>query len=88
MQLYTQHSRPVIDIQDFVALALGASYSSAELARKKKALALIENKFSCWCRLLAPGKPELEPYRYLPETSSRSLNTIQSLLHCTVVLYI
>ena len=41
------HINAVIDIQDFVALALGASYSSAELARKKNALALIENKFTC-----------------------------------------
>ena len=27
-------------------------------------------------------------HRYLPETSNKSLNTRQSLLHCTVVLYI
>ena len=27
-------------------------------------------------------------YRYLPETSNKSFNTRQSLLHCTVVLYI
>ena len=43
----------VIDIQDFAALALRASYNSAGLAQKKKTLALIENKFTC------PG-PELE----------------------------
>ena len=56
----------VIDIQDFVALALGTSYSSAELAQKKKALALIENKFAC------PGKkPKLEPIQILPETSKQ-----------------
>ena len=36
----------MIDIQDFAALALGASYSSTELPRKK-ALALSENKFTC-----------------------------------------
>ena len=38
---------PVIDIQDFAALALRASYNSAGLAQKKKTLALIENKFTC-----------------------------------------
>ena len=37
----------VIDIQDFAALALQASYNSAGLAQKKKTLALIENKFTC-----------------------------------------
>ena len=37
----------VIDIQDFAALALWASYNSAGLAQKKKTLALIENKFTC-----------------------------------------
>ena len=72
----------VIDIQDFVALALGASYNSTEIARKKKALALIENEFTC------PGQsPNWNRYRDLPETSSKFLNTRQSLLHCTVVLY-
>ena len=37
----------VIDIQDFAALAHQAGYNSAGLAQKKKALALIENKFTC-----------------------------------------
>ena len=72
----------VIDLQDIAALALRASYNSAGLAQQKKALAIIENN------LLALGKPELELIQvpYLPETSSKSLNTRQSLLHCTVAL--